>query len=80
MRITRIEIEKYKSIKEPIEINFYDDLPTVLIGKNGSGKTNILEALNAIAEANSNYFGSNKKTPIIYKVHICLSKDDSSRC
>ena len=79
MRITRIEIEKYKSIKEPIEINFYDDLPTVLIGKNGSGKTNILEALNAIAEANSNYFGSNKKTPIIYKVHICLSKDDITR-
>lgn len=79
MRITRIEIEKYKSIKEPIEINFYDDLPTVLIGKNGSGKTNILEALDAIAEANSNYFGSNKKTPIIYKVHICLSKDDITR-
>lgn len=79
MRITRIEIQKYKSIKEPIEINFYDDLPTVLIGKNGSGKTNILEALDAIAEANSNYFGSNKKTPIIYKVHICLSKDDITR-
>ena len=79
MRITRIEIQKYKSIKEPIEINFYDDLPTVLIGKNGSGKTNILEALDAIAEANSNYFGSNKKTPIIYKVLICLSKDDITR-
>ena len=79
MRITRIEIQKYKSIKEPIEINFYDDLPTVLIGKNGSGKTNMLEALDAIAEANSNYFGSNKKTPIIYKVLICLSKDDITR-
>ena len=52
----------------------------ILMGLQGSGKTNILEALDAIAEANSNYFGSNKKTPIIYKVHICLSKDDSSRC
>ena len=49
MKITRIEIKKYKSIKEPIEINFYDNLPTVLIGKNGSGKTNILEALDTIA-------------------------------
>ena len=79
MRITRIEIEKYKSIKEPIEINFYDDLPTVLIGKNGSGKTNILEALNAITEANSNYFGLNKEIPLSYKLLICLSKDDITR-
>ena len=80
MRITRIEIEKYKSIKEPIEINFYDDLPTVLIGKNGSGKTNILEALDAITGANSNYFGLSEELPLSYKVHIRLSKDDSSRC
>ena len=74
MRITRIEIEKYKSIKEPIEINFYDDLPTVLIGKNGSGKTNILEALNAIAEANSNYFGSNKKHRLSTKCTFVFQK------
>ena len=57
MRITKIEITNYKSIKEPVEINFYNGLPTVLIGKNGSGKTNILEALSAIAEANGNYLG-----------------------
>lgn len=38
MRITKIEITNYKSIKEPVEINFYNGLPTVLIGKNGSGK------------------------------------------
>lgn len=79
MRITRIEIEKYKSIKEPIEINFYDDLPTVLIGKNGSGKTNILEALYAITNANSTYFGLSKNLPLNYKVHIRLSKDDIVR-
>lgn len=48
MRITKIEIANYKSIKEPVEINFYNGLPTVLIGKNGSGKTNILEALSAL--------------------------------
>ena len=56
MRITKIEITNYKSIKEPVEINYYNGLPTVLIGKNGSGKTNILEALSAVAEANGNYF------------------------
>ena len=79
MRITKIEIQNYKSIKESVEINFYNGLPTVLIGKNGSGKTNILEALNAIAEANGNYFGLRKELPMSYKVHIRLEKEDAER-
>ena len=79
MRITKIEITNYKSIKEPVGINYYNGLPTVLIGKNGSGKTNILEALSAIAEANGNYFGLRKELPISYKVHICLEKEDAER-
>ena len=79
MRITKIEITNYKSIKEPVEINFYNGLPTVLIGKNGSGKTNILEALSAIAEANGNYFGLHKELPLKYKVHIRLEKEDAER-
>lgn len=79
MRITKIEITNYKSIKEPVEINLYNGLPTVLIGKNGSGKTNILEALSAIAEANGNYFGLRKDLPLKYKVHICLEKEDIER-
>ena len=79
MRITKIEITNYKSIKEPVEINLYNGLPTVLIGKNGSGKTNILEALSAIAEANGNYFGLHKELPLKYKVHIRLEKEDVER-
>lgn len=76
MKITKIEVQNYKSIKEPIEINFYNGLPTVLIGKNGSGKTNILEALNAIAEANGSYFGLDSKLTLSYKLHISLSEED----
>lgn len=79
MRITKIEITNYKSIKEPVEINFYNGLPTVLIGKNGSGKTNILEALSAIAEANGNYFGLRKELSMSYKVHIRLEKEAAER-
>lgn len=79
MRIAKIKIQNYKSIKEPVEISFYDGLPTVLVGKNGSGKTNILEALNAIAKANSNYYGLSEKLPLSYKVHIILSKEDTDR-
>ena len=79
MRITKIEITNYKSIKEPVEINLYNGLPTVLIGKNGSGKTNILEALSAIAEANGNYFWLRKELSMSYKVHIRLEKEDAER-
>ena len=79
MRITKIEITNYKSIKEPVEINYYNGLPTVLIGKNGSGKTNILETLSAIAEANGNYLGLRKELPLKYKVHIRLEKEDAER-
>lgn len=79
MRITKIEIQNYKSIKEPIAINFYNGLPTVLIGRNGSGKTSILVALNAIAEANGNYFGLRKELSMSYKVHIRLEKEDAEK-
>ena len=79
MRITKIEITNYKSIKEPVEINYYNGLPTVLIGKNGSGKTNILEALNAVAEANGNYFGLHRELPPSYRVHIRLEKEDAEK-
>lgn len=79
MRITKIEITNYTSIKEPVEINFYNGLPTVLIGKNGSGKTNILEALSAITEANGNYLGPRRELPMSYKVHIRLEKEDAER-
>ena len=61
MRITKLEITNYHLIKDPVEINFYNGLPTVLISKNGSGKNNILEAPNAVAEANGNYFGLRKE-------------------
>ncbi len=43
MELTRIEISEYKSIKKPISISFSKELPLILIGKNGSGKINILE-------------------------------------
>lgn len=78
MRLTKIEIEKYKSIKSPVTISFSDELPTVLIGKNGSGKTNILEALSAIALANSNYHGNIGTEQPIYRAYIQLSEDDIS--
>lgn len=75
MELISIEIESYKSIKTPVTI-FFDGLPTVLIGKNGSGKTNVLEALSAIALANTNYYGDREKGQIAYRAHIQLTEED----
>lgn len=76
MELISIEIESYKSIKTPVTISFFDGLPTVLIGKNGSGKTNVLEALSAIALANTNYYGDREKGQIAYHAHIQLTEED----
>lgn len=45
MQLKKIEILNYKSINSVVTINFNYGEPVTLIGKNGSGKTNILEAL-----------------------------------
>ena len=45
MKLKSIEISNYKSIKEPIKIDLTDSKPTVFTGKNGCGKTNLLEAI-----------------------------------
>ena len=58
MELIKIELENYKSITESIGVEFHKNLPTVLIGKNGSGKSNILEALEHIASTNSNLPGN----------------------
>ena len=76
MELTRIEIENYKSIKSSVTISFLEGLPTILIGKNGSGKTNVLEALSAIALANSNYYGNREKAQHTYRAYIRLSEED----
>ena len=76
MELTRIEIKDYKSIKSPITVSFSKGMPTILIGKNGSGKTNILEALVAIGEANSGYYQWGNKPRPTYRAYIQLSKED----
>jgi len=46
MRLRCLTISNFKSIKEPIDIEFDDSgYPVTLIGLNGSGKSNVLEAI-----------------------------------
>lgn len=47
-RVKRLIIEGYRSIDLPIEIEFPEDVPLVLIGENNAGKSNIVRALDLI--------------------------------
>lgn len=76
MFVSKIQLEKYKSIIDPVEIHFYPGLPTVLIGKNGSGKTNVLEALEAIALANGSRFSLSGEAEFDFRVFINLLESD----
>lgn len=45
MNLLKIKIWNYKSIKQPIELDFESNRYLAIIGKNGSGKTNLLKAI-----------------------------------
>ena len=79
MKLIKIDINNYKSIASPVSVNFQDGLPTVLIGKNGSGKSNVLEALERIASTNSSLPGKYGAGGLRFKAHIRLEKDEFSK-
>jgi len=79
MRLIKIELGNYKSIVAPVSVNFQNGVPTVLIGKNGSGKSNILEAVEHIAATNANLPGKYNAGGIRYKAHICMEKDEFAK-
>jgi putative ATP-dependent endonuclease of OLD family len=47
-RISRLRIKGYRSIGEPIGIDFPRDQPVVLVGENNAGKSNIVKALQLV--------------------------------
>ena len=73
MKLTQIDILKYKSIKQPVSIVFNEGQVVTLIGKNGSGKTNILEAIKYAMT--KNYYG-NEKIECKIQYHIELTDDE----
>ena len=55
MKLKKVIIHRYKSFETEQEFEVEDDV-TILVGKNESGKTSILEAI-----AKTNYFSNDKK-------------------
>ena len=78
MRLLKLKVKRYKNLKN-IEIDFSNtDGKILLVGKNGSGKSNLLEVLSAIFS--SVYNAENNVTPsfeydLEYKIR---RKDDIS--
>lgn len=79
MELIKIELENYKSITESIGVEFLKNFPTVLIGKNGSGKSNVLEALEHIASTNSNLPGKYSAGELRYKAYIRLDSSEFAK-
>jgi len=48
-RISRLTVTNFRSIKEPVELEFPRNAPLVLLGPNNSGKSSIVRALELIA-------------------------------
>lgn len=74
MRLIKIDILKYKSIKNPFSIVFEEGKIVALIGKNGSGKTNVLEAIKHAFSENQHF--TNKKNECKIQYHIELSDEE----
>ncbi len=74
MQLTQIDILKYKSIKNPVSVYFNKGKVVTLIGKNGSGKTNVLEAIKYAMS--KNHFYGRDKIDCEIKYHIELTDDE----
>lgn len=74
MHLTQIDILKYKSIKQPVSVYFNEGKVVTLIGKNGSGKTNVLEAIKYAFSKNQFY--GREKIECEIKYHIELTDEE----
>lgn len=87
MKIERIEIENFRSIAKRLHLKPCDSRMHVLFGRNSSGKSNVLRAINLLfnerVDENSKYdwsrdksIGSEKKTTIILaQLRLCDKHD-----
>lgn len=70
MHLTQIDILKYKSIKQSDSVYFNEGKVVTLIGKNGSGKTNVLEVIKYAFSKNQFYGRDKIECKIIYYIEL----------
>ena len=80
MKILKIEFKNYKSVKQA-SLDFQENDKIVIIGKNASGKTHVLEAINYIFNVFNHELNDfincvdNKKT-FEFEMKVNLNKSD----
>ena len=47
-RLTKVSVEGFRSIRDPIEIDFPANTPVVLVGENNAGKSNIVRVVDLV--------------------------------
>lgn len=53
-RLRQISIENFRSVgEEPIRLTFPEKCPTIIIGENNAGKSNIIRAIELILRLNN---------------------------
>ena len=76
MRLKRLWIDGFKNLND-FEIDFSDkEGITVLIGNNGSGKSNVLEAISAIFTALYKFSTPQRKPKFEYEIEYNLNNDE----
>ena len=77
MKLKEIEINKYKSITSPVKIEIDgEDKFFAFIGKNGSGKTNVLQAIkNSLVK--NNYYGDGRD-PLSAKYRFTIREEEKT--
>ncbi|MDE7395384.1 MAG: AAA family ATPase, partial [Clostridiales bacterium] len=77
MELTKVKINNYKSIENPIEIDLNGGSHFItFIGKNGSGKTNILRALKLALSKHSFHSVENYKSGMVAEYELSLTDQE----
>lgn len=78
MKLKQITIKKFKSIKEPIDIVLNDEHKFyTFIGKNGSGKTNVLQAIKKALEKQPSYYGRGQELEAEYLFELTVEEAET---
>jgi len=76
-RITKVELTGFKSFRKPISIPFFEGL-TAVIGENGSGKSNLFDAISFVMGRRSSQLRADRLEHLIFNGGERYKPEDSA--
>ena len=74
-KINRLELEGFKSFRKPIAVPFFDGM-TAIVGENGSGKSNLFDAISFVMGRRSSQLRSDRLEHLIFNGGERLKPED----